>query len=435
MELSDFKNMKRFLILAILVGGLILGFNIKTAGADTVPAAQNPLCWDQKACEAAIKKNNWPYSEDLNFKPGGENKECGDRGYCIPATKAQTSIKVGNNSVFDNFGDYIKKIYIYLISIGGLIAAILVIKGGFEYVTSTGNSQRVEAAKETIRNAIIGLALLFGSYTLLYTINPDLLKLKLPRTYMIREIAIPSRWCKEQTSGTMIALAADYTGSSKKEFPLKGATFSIDALDRSVASGPACGKSYYSNPGGNTCAGHICGLSPDGKHQVCVPDVGGQSGKCQEGILSGTITGDLEYPFVGWVTLMGVCEETGTISNVTGQVTVDGDDTNKREQSFVIAADRDELLNIKNCSKGVAGFFIETNPLVGSGYDFRYVFLKDGTLSTSLNFKKVLPTIERERADPARFALIKDHLISQGQLLGGNTVINMVLTHREFPDK
>lgn len=434
MGLSDFKDMKRLLILAMVVGGLVFGFSVKTAGAATLLPAQNPLCWEEAACKAAVEKQ-WTYIEALNFKPTGDG-ECGtDRGYCIPATKAQTAITVGDNSVFNNLGDYIKNIYIYLIGIGGLIAAVLVIKGGFEYVTSTGNSQRVEGAKETIRNALFGLALLLGSYTLLYTINPDLLKLKLPRTYMLREIALPSRWCKDQAKGTMVALAVDNNSSPKKEYPLtKDTTFNIDILARGD-SGPACGKSYYRNSGGDTCAGHICGLSLDGKHQICVPEIGKQDGKCQEGILSGTITGDLEYPFVGWVQLKGVCNETGIIYQVTGQLTVDRDDTNKREQVFVLSAGRDDLLDADDCPQGIAGFFLETNPRVGDVYDYRYVFLKDGTLSTSLNFKKVLSGIEERKADPARFALIKDHLISQGQLLGGNTIINMVLNRQEFPAK
>lgn len=342
--------MKRFLILAMAVGFLVFGFDVEMVGAVEIPPEKNPLCWEEQACAAIVKKN-WganSYSLDLNFKPGGENKECGGRGYCIPATKAQTAITVGDNSVFGNLGDYIKNIYIYLISIGGLIAAILVIKGGFEYVTSTGNSQRVEGAKETIRNALIGLALLLGSYTLLYTINPDLLKLKLPRTYMIREIALPSQWCEQQPAGTKLAESSVRGGPpipfnkiTKYDFqiPKAGETAGLEKI--------VCGNEYYVEGGnGQTCSGGYCDKTAT-EIKICVPKIAGEKGnECVKGNLSGYVTGTngIIYPFIdNNLLLMAICQSLktpGSYSHVSyAEIDLETNNSVSQKQGFVFALD------------------------------------------------------------------------------------------------
>ncbi|HTK60619.1 MAG TPA: pilin [Candidatus Baltobacteraceae bacterium] len=69
---------------------------------------------------------------------------------------------------------YIGGAYTFLISIAGLLAAVMMAVGGFQYLTSAGDSGKIGAAKTRMTNALIGLLLAFGSYTVLYAINPDL---------------------------------------------------------------------------------------------------------------------------------------------------------------------------------------------------------------------------------------------------------------------
>ena len=52
--------------------------------------------------------------------------------------------------------------------------------GGIQYILAAGNVGKVEEAKETITQALLGLGLLLMSYLLLITINPDLVNLKNP---------------------------------------------------------------------------------------------------------------------------------------------------------------------------------------------------------------------------------------------------------------
>lgn len=69
---------------------------------------------------------------------------------------------------------YIGGIYTFLISIVGVLAACMMIYGGFQYATSAGDKSRIGAAKKRITDALVGLLLALGSYTVLFAINPDL---------------------------------------------------------------------------------------------------------------------------------------------------------------------------------------------------------------------------------------------------------------------
>ena len=53
-----------------------------------------------------------------------------------------------------------------LLSFLGMLFTILIIYGGFRWMTARGNSQQVDEAKETIKNATIGLALVLFAYVI-----------------------------------------------------------------------------------------------------------------------------------------------------------------------------------------------------------------------------------------------------------------------------
>ena len=81
-----------------------------------------------------------------------------------------------------NLPELIGNFYQWALGIGGLIALGIIIFGGILYTISPGNSSRQGNAKMWIGSAIVGLVLLFGSYAILYTINPDLTKLRFELT-------------------------------------------------------------------------------------------------------------------------------------------------------------------------------------------------------------------------------------------------------------
>jgi len=76
-----------------------------------------------------------------------------------------------------------------LIGIGAVLAMIMIVKGGLEYMASSLPSGK-EAGRGTITNAILGLLIALGSYLLLYTVNPNLLNLCLDQQLPQVEITI-----------------------------------------------------------------------------------------------------------------------------------------------------------------------------------------------------------------------------------------------------
>jgi magnesium-transporting ATPase (P-type) len=58
-----------------------------------------------------------------------------------------------------SLNDTVAKIINILSSLVAVVAVIMIIVGGFRYVTSGGDSNKVESARSTIFNAIIGLVI------------------------------------------------------------------------------------------------------------------------------------------------------------------------------------------------------------------------------------------------------------------------------------
>lgn len=84
----------------------------------------------------------------------------------------------GGNTEVTSLPDYISKIYIFAMGAVGIAALYALVLGGVQYVTSSVVDQKADA-KDRIIKALIGLAVALGSYLILYTINPDLVSLRL----------------------------------------------------------------------------------------------------------------------------------------------------------------------------------------------------------------------------------------------------------------
>jgi len=95
--------------------------------------------------------------------------------------------------------DYVKYIFNFLIGIGGVIALGALIYAGFQWFTSSGSPERIQNAKEQITAALLGLVILFGSYLILFTINPNLTVFTLKRLRpIISELPAGVLACKEK---------------------------------------------------------------------------------------------------------------------------------------------------------------------------------------------------------------------------------------------
>ncbi len=89
----------------------------------------------------------------------------------------------GNVITFDGttraLGDYISSIYTYAISIVGILATIMLMFGGFVWLTAGGSGDKVGQAREIIFGSLTGLVLALSSYTILNLINPGLVNFKI----------------------------------------------------------------------------------------------------------------------------------------------------------------------------------------------------------------------------------------------------------------
>ena len=73
-------------------------------------------------------------------------------------------------------GECIADIYTVSLSLVGIVAFVQIVIGGFLVLTAAGNTAKYGEAMNKIKNAVFGIVLLFSSYLILRTINPDLVK-------------------------------------------------------------------------------------------------------------------------------------------------------------------------------------------------------------------------------------------------------------------
>jgi hypothetical protein len=86
-------------------------------------------------------------------------KEASDNPYCKDR-------KTGDDTLIKT----IKNITTFIAYMGGIIAVIVVVYGGFRYVVSAGNEQKVATAKDTILYGVIGLVVIIAAQTIVIVI-------------------------------------------------------------------------------------------------------------------------------------------------------------------------------------------------------------------------------------------------------------------------
>ncbi len=109
------------------------------------------------------------FAADINLTPPGIGGAIDpSTGNPIPGTPATTP----------DFIEYLDWLYKILLGSTGILALIIIVAGGIMYVLAgaSGKPQDITQARTMILSAIAGLLLALGSWIILNTINPDLLK-------------------------------------------------------------------------------------------------------------------------------------------------------------------------------------------------------------------------------------------------------------------
>lgn len=71
-------------------------------------------------------------------------------------------------------------LYYFIVIISGFAAFLMLVWGGFQWMTSVGNPTKISEAKDRLISAVLGLVLILASWLILNTINPELTLLKMP---------------------------------------------------------------------------------------------------------------------------------------------------------------------------------------------------------------------------------------------------------------
>lgn len=123
---------------------------------------------------------------DVNFTPQ----------ISIPGSEFQQGVGVtvvetnGATTSSTLLARYIRAFYNYGLSIVGVLAVLMLMAGGFTWLTAADNSSKIGTAKKMIGGSLLGSFLLLGAYFFLNTINPDLTKLPAIEMGTINRVAL-----------------------------------------------------------------------------------------------------------------------------------------------------------------------------------------------------------------------------------------------------
>ena len=273
-------------------------------GGNSQLPALNPFCWKRKDCREVranyITGNPTQEELDNGFVTGDSVAPClgggplpeEEWGKCLPAGQSKTEISFGGKSSFANIGQFILLMYNYLVGIASIVAVIMIILAGVQWVTSGGNSETISSAKHRIGGAVIGLFIAYLSYFILNTINPALVNLRLPQVWLIRPEYLIPKYCNQiegATSGTpKFFYAADENSQAADVDSTKASKDELAYTKEKGTDGKEvfyCGRRFFAEGSGTqTCLGNLCPSVP-GNRQSCSEDDDSGYVSCQQGEL------------------------------------------------------------------------------------------------------------------------------------------------------
>jgi hypothetical protein len=119
-----------------------------------------------------------------------------------------------NSSGTTTLPEFLSSFYTFSIAISGLVAVLMIIVGGIYFIYSGAMPDKEREGKDMILGALWGLALLLGSYFILKTINPELVKLKDPGGDIAKTVSYESCKAPEENSSSTGSGSGGITVSS-----------------------------------------------------------------------------------------------------------------------------------------------------------------------------------------------------------------------------
>ncbi len=82
-----------------------------------------------------------------------------------------TSIQGPLDSKITNLGDLVNRVLTFLLPLAGIVLLFVLIWGGYDYMMSQGNPEKIKTAQAKITTGLIGFFLLISSYLIVRVIT------------------------------------------------------------------------------------------------------------------------------------------------------------------------------------------------------------------------------------------------------------------------
>ena len=117
--------------------------------------------------------------------------------------------------------DYLAAMYRYAVIVTTILATIVIIFAGVLWITSAGNTEQIGRAKKMIGRSITGLLLAVGSYTILWTINPQLVEFGSLKILRVANVNIASDESQINQFGSTAGILVVIGGKPSSDFGKK----------------------------------------------------------------------------------------------------------------------------------------------------------------------------------------------------------------------
>ncbi|MDO8260233.1 MAG: pilin, partial [Candidatus Magasanikbacteria bacterium] len=191
-------------------------------------------------------------------------------------------------------GEYIKGFYNYAVGITAIVATVVLMIGGFQWIIAGGSGEKIGEAKAWITAALSGLVLALSSYMILSLVNPKLVNLEIQTIKPIAKIEKNVSACCA-SDGTKVATVSTTDPNSKRVTVgcPTGAT-DCDVYCSGKADGTKCNTDAF-------CYKKECLVGDGGEGEVCG---GGFVGVCADTCITNIIVG-IGQPWVASIYLYG----------------------------------------------------------------------------------------------------------------------------------
>ena len=168
-------------------------------------------CWTEYGCENTFREVN---GEEVPYSWAGQSSKCvSGEGECYaPTEPVSLNVAIGTLEEVSTLPDYINAGYNYLLPVAALLAVVVMMIGGLQWMLARGDAGRIQKAKDRLRNATTGLVLLMLAVVMAQFVDPRLVELRYLSPPAIKTVVFidPSSTCEAlEDAGMTITPPAD----------------------------------------------------------------------------------------------------------------------------------------------------------------------------------------------------------------------------------